>query len=348
MSMTPEALRMLTNFMASAGAAIGGKGSAGDLIGQSVQAWNRGQEALALKEEGEIAKEKRAGQRGEEWEKKVKEISGQGMNMEASAQDVLEHYEPTNDWTTQARDIAGMFTPADQDGITSMSAGKQPGEFNVQVTSLSPEQRASAYAAGESMRRRPTAKDIQQKRQKAEAETSKAQSGAELEQVVQTPWGPMSAADYSAYTAQQAIDPTRIKTLIGLREDPELLDIEKELAQARSTKINVGQRVETQQALDAARRHSETLKPGFSEAYETAWEESKTNYLLKAEMNSPDPAVASAAVEQRRVSINDAIYAGLTTAWSDVGKVQKAEYPDGSFWFVVKENGKYKKLQKVQ
>lgn len=135
MNMTPDQLRILTDFMAAAGAAIGGKGSVGDLVGQQVHNINQEQ----AREQQVINAEERQRVKQVSGAKKLAQALGlvkpKGKDPQGSL-GVLKSDagESTTDKAGMAlgplkgqsplADMLGGFTPDGEKGLTSMAIDK--------------------------------------------------------------------------------------------------------------------------------------------------------------------------------------------------------------------------------
>ncbi len=113
--MTPEQLRMITDAMASAGAAIGGPGSAGDLIGQTVIQHNRREHAAALTEKAREEEAARQAARGAQY---AAAMGGPGVGQSGLGSMGMQGMQPA-------------FTQQGKQGATSIKAGTKPGEYTM-------------------------------------------------------------------------------------------------------------------------------------------------------------------------------------------------------------------------
>ena len=337
--MTPETLRLITDAMATAGAAIGGKGSVGELVGQTVLSTNIANRAAAGKEKALLAEQARQGVAGKEYLSALSSVTGQ-----ATASDLAKPGEEGYDLVGGMKEFSNYITPPGTEGITSVAAGGQPGEFKINLNmpdgTLGPGDLQKAITQGLAIRSAPTGKELG-------ARELSAVSAADLGAVKQLSGGEIVTAGQAgqASLAEQAT-PTAVKAFEAFKSmTPEDQQLFEQYRQSGAASINIGQVAAKKAAVDQVALETSSRKPAFVTNIKKEVASSDAGIMASSLMLSEDPAEVAEGKAMMSEGINDLLNEQLTSIYGTVGV---KEY-DGVNWFVAKtKDGKIKKLQKVR
>ena len=132
-NMTPEQLRMLTDFMAAAGSAIGGRGSVGEQLGSAVQNINKEQAAIRAQKDAETRAQERGAAGGKALAQALGLLGTKGkdpqgslgvLKSDAGPAPTAGQLGPLKESGSVAAEVFGL-TPDGEPGPTSLSMDKK-------------------------------------------------------------------------------------------------------------------------------------------------------------------------------------------------------------------------------